>query len=349
MSIRKRLEMALSGEPVKRPVYLVYDWFVNNRDIDWQSLFVRGLGQMNHVDLLEFERPNLEIIETETVQHGQTRKDVTWMTNRGELHEYYLNGWLQEYMIKSPEDYRIMTYALSDTTITPTNTWFDRSEAELGDRGITVGHLGWTPFENRRTALQEIQVDYAGLERFSIDLISEQSELLELIELINEQTIEAFRCILKTRAQHIKLWENLSIETMGPVIYRKYLVPVYERIFEVLDGSDKKLQVHYDGKLRVIAGDIARLPFDGLDSLTGPPEGDMTAADARSFWPDKFFWLHPNLGWFLLPEKQLVEKIKQVVKDAGPSRFCLMISEEVPPGWEKGIPAVLRTLNESAT
>ncbi len=348
MSISKRLEQAISGEPVEHPVYLVYDWFVKNRDIDWQSLFDLGLGQMNHVDLLEFDRPNLDIVETKTLEHGKVRKDVRWITDIGELHEYYLDGWRQEFMIKYPEDYRIMKHALSDTTIMPTNSFYDQSVAELDDRGITVGHLGWTQFECNRTAFQGIQVDFAGLERFSIDIITEQPELLELIELINGQTIEAFRCILKTRAKHIKLWENLTIETIGPVLYRKYLVPLYKRIFEVLDDSGKKLQVHYDGKLRLIAEDIAALPFDGIDSLTGVPEGDLSAADARSFWPDKFLWLHPNLNWYTLPEKQLVEKIKRTVTDAGPSRFCLMISEEVPPEWESAVPIVLRTLQYMA-
>ncbi|MBN1292769.1 MAG: hypothetical protein JXB48_13090 [Candidatus Latescibacteria bacterium] len=344
MSIRKRLESTLAGDPVEQPVYLVYDWFVKNRDIDWSHLFDLGLGQMNHVDVIEFERPHLDIVETEAIVNGQTRKDIRWITDIGELHEYYLDGWLQEYLIKSPEDYQIMAYALSDTTITPTDTYYDQSEAELGENGITVAHLGWTPYECRRTALQEIQIDYAGLERFSIDILQEQPELLELIELLNDQIVEAFKQILKTKAQHIKLWENVSIETMGPKIFRKYHMPIYRRIFEVLDGSDKKLQVHYDGKLRVIADDIHYMPLDGIDSLTGPPEGDITAADARSAWPDKFFWLHPNLGWFSLPENELVAKIKRVVEDAGPTRFCLMISEEVPPNWEISVPIVLHTL-----
>ena len=56
----------------------------------------------------------------------------------------------------------------------------------------------------------------------------------------------------------------------------KYLVPLYQRILGVLDGSGKRLQVHYDGKLKVISNDIANLGFDGLDSLTPPPEGDLT-------------------------------------------------------------------------
>lgn len=348
MTIRERLEQAIAGEPVTHPVYLAYDWFVDNRNIDWQMLFSLGMGRMNHVDILEFDRPNVEVVETDSVENGRMRKDITWVTDIGELHEYYLDGWRQEYMIKTPTDYRTLQHALSGVVMTPTDEHFDRSEAELGGNGITVGHLGWTPYESRRTSLLEIQVDFAGLERFSIDIITAKPELLDLIDLINEQTVEAFRCLLSTKARHIKLWENLSIETMGPAIYRNYVVPVYERIFDVLKGSDKLLQVHYDGNLKIIADDIAALRFDGIDSLTGPPEGDMTASEARSVWPDKFFWLHPNLGWFRLQEKELATKIRETVKAAGPSRFCLMLSEDVPPEWESAIPVVLKTLDDMA-
>ena len=101
--------------------------------------------------------------------------------------------------------------------------------------------------------------------------------------------------------------------------------------------------VHYDGKLRVIAGDIAGLPLD-IDSLTPPPEGDMSVGAARAAWPDKFLWLHPPLGWYRLPRKQLVERIRQMVGDAGPRRYCLMISEDVPPDWQVTLPAVLEAL-----
>ena len=163
---------------------------------------------------------------------------------------------------------------------------------------------------------------------------------MELIELMNDQTIQVFKTALKTNARQIKLWENLTIETMGPTLFRRYLVPLYERIFEALDGSDKKVLVHYDGKLKVIAEDIGRLAFDGIDSLTPPPEGDMTIGEARRFWPDKFFWIHPSLSWYHLPEKQLINNITQTAVDAGPSRYCMMISEEIPPDWQRTVPAV---------
>jgi hypothetical protein len=130
-------------------------------------------------------------------------------------------------------------------------------------------------------------------------------------------------------------------------MYRRYLVPVYEQIFDILDGTGKGLQVHYDGKLRAIADDIGRLPFDGLDSFTPPPEGDMTTAEARQRWPDKFLWLHPTLNWYSLPPEELIRNIREMARAAGhpAGRFCLMISEEVPPNWETAVPLILETLD----
>ena len=90
MTIRKRLENALAGEPVERPVYVVYDWFVENRKEDWRRLFDQGLGRINHVNLVEFERPNVEIVETQTEEKGKIRTDRRWITDIGELHEYFL-------------------------------------------------------------------------------------------------------------------------------------------------------------------------------------------------------------------------------------------------------------------
>ena len=72
MGIREKLEKALKGPLIEQPLYLVSDWFVNNRPIDWQGLFDQGLGQLNHAGLIEFERPNIEIIEKESFSTSKT-------------------------------------------------------------------------------------------------------------------------------------------------------------------------------------------------------------------------------------------------------------------------------------
>ena len=166
---------------------------------------------------------------------------------------------------------------------------------------------------------------------------------MELIELMNERMRHKVRMAASSRAVMVKLWENLSIETMGPEIYRRFLVPLYTQLFALLEGTGKGLHVHYDGKLRPVMKEIAALPFAGIDSLTGPPEGDLSAAEARSCWPRVFLWLHPNVGWYSLPEEDLKSRLRSMAKGAG-SRFCMMISEEVPPSWERTVPVVLGEL-----
>ena len=121
---------------------------------------------------------------------------------------------------------------------------------------------------------------------------------------------------------------------------------LYEKLFPILDSAGKKLQCHYDGQLRIIADDIAGMDLDGIDSFTEPPEGDMTIGQARSAWPEKFLWVHPNLHWYRQSEDDLAATVRRAVAEAGPTRYCLMISEDVPPDWERSVPAVLRCLEE---
>ena len=160
-SIRGRLERALAGEVVDRPVYAVYDWFVQNRPIDWQSLFARGLGQIAHADLVRVERPNVEIVETTREIGGRVRRDVRWITDRGELREWYLGEWRQEYLIKCPQDYRIMP-SPEGTRYSATSEPFWRAEQEIGDGG---SRLASSVGADSRTPLLQVQIDFAGPER----------------------------------------------------------------------------------------------------------------------------------------------------------------------------------------
>ncbi|MCX6930567.1 MAG: hypothetical protein NT154_46280, partial [Verrucomicrobia bacterium] len=104
-SVRARFERAFAGELVESPVYAVYDWFVQHRPtIDWPSLFEQGLGQINHAPVVQTERPNLKVVETAKPTDQGIRRDVRWITDRGELHEWYLGEWRREHLVKTPED-----------------------------------------------------------------------------------------------------------------------------------------------------------------------------------------------------------------------------------------------------
>jgi len=343
MNIRERLLSALRGEVVTHPAYVVYDAFLPNPNVDWEWLFSLGLGRINHAFVVEKQHPSCQIIEKLTIEGDLERKDVTIRTDKGELHEYYLGSsskgvlpWRMEHFIKQPSDYRLMAGALEGSTYSMTNRAFDESETALGENGITLADADRTPF-------QKIQIDYEGIEAFSYHLADEEPALFELLELMNRLKLDEIACVAQSKARYVKLWENMGIDSMGPHAYRKHIVPVYEGIIAALKSAGKKLMVHYDGKVRLITDDIARLGFD-LDSLTPQPEGDMDTAEARRLWPETFFWLHPSLTWFRLPKNDLVARIRKMVNDVGPRRYCLELSEGVPPNWKEGIPTLLEEL-----
>ena len=344
-TIRHRFKLALTGEEIQKPVYAVYDWFVNNRPaVDWELLFEAGLGQINHANLVRHEHPNFELVETKSEQVGKIRRDVRLITDMGKLHEWYLGEWQQEHFIKTPEDYRIMARALEGVRVIADEKPFLNSETALGDRGITLGQIRGLGLG--RTPLMVLQIDWVGLERFSIDLALDLPEMMTLIEIMNKIKLEEIRQAAHTPALQIKLWENLSIETLGPAHYRRHLVPLYRDILDILGAAGKHLLAHYDGQLRVIADDIAALDIDGIDSFTEAPEGDMTVAEARAAWPEKFLWLHPNLGWYDLPDAEFAQKLNGMIEAAGTTRYCLMISEEVPSDWRHKVSLALRILEE---
>lgn len=343
-SIRQRVKDATEGRPVDAPVYAVYDWFVVNRPhVDWQRLFALGLGRINHANVLRHEHPNFELVEETREENGTTRRDVRLVTDRGELHEWYLDEWRQDHFIKTPEDYRIMARALEGVKVHTDNSAFEASERHVGDDGITVGQI--IGLGSGRTPLMVLQIDWVGLEQWSLDLALELPEMMDLLAIMNAIKLEEMRAAAASSAEHIKLWENLSIETMGPHVYRQHLVPLYREIIEMLAAKGKRLQVHYDGKLKIIADDIARLGFDGIDSFTEAPEGDMTVDAARTLWPDKFLWVHPNLGLYRHPDT-LAAQVRRLCAAAGNTRACLMISEDVPPNWQQTVPMVLDALGD---
>jgi hypothetical protein len=161
---------------------------------------------------------------------------------------------------------------------------------------------------------------------------------------MDAQKLEEFSCVARSKARFIKLWENLGVDVIGPEVYRRHIVPVYEGINRILAGTGKRLMVHYDGRIGLAAGEIARLGFD-LDSLNPPPEGDMEPAEARRLWPEAFFWLHPSLTLFDLPALEVGSRFRDIALAVGPRNYCFEISEGVPSAWRTGIPAVLRALS----
>ena len=103
------------------------------------------------------------------------------------------------------------------------------------------------------------------------------------------------------------------------------------------------------GRLSACKELIAEAPIDLIESLTPPPEGDMTLSQCRSAWPDKLFWSNINVSTYQLEPKKLAETVLDAVQQAAPDgrRLAFEISEAIPENWKESIPVVLAALKET--
>lgn len=348
MNTRENIITALDGNEPEMTPLTFYSWMVTmdkkeNEHLlfedQWKRLYDIGLGICHHVRVIkEVQHGVKNSIETKQVDSDRIETHIK-ETPVGTINQSFKNGWHHEYWIKSPKDYKIMTWIMKNTELVPCYEEFHRGDQLVGNNGLAV-------ILASRTPAMSINVDWAGTEQFCMDVALELPELMELYEERKKLFVQETELIAKGPGRFVKWLENLTISMLGPQKYSQLLFPIYEQCAPVYEALDKRVMVHYDGALNVIKDPIAKAPFHIVESLTEAPEGDMTYSECRKNWPDKVFWANINVDLYYEPEKVLRQAVIDKRNRAGKKAFAFEISEDLPVNYADSIPVVLKTLEE---
>lgn len=338
MSNRARICSVLEGQAPDRIPLGIYEEFVD-RDPLWSDLVSRGLTVISEAPTFREVRSGLEIVRRREPWRDEEGERLIYHTSVGEISQFSVRGWVQEYFLRTPKDYRVMTHIVKNTRVQASPELFLAKQREAGDAGFTFHCLGRSP-------MQTMLVDYAGLEQFSYHLGEGFPELFELYEALTELLLQRCRVAAAGPGRYVSLLENLTAEQCGPRRFARYHLPVYAKMLPIMHAGGKKVYAHFDGQLACLAGLIAETDLDGIESLTGPPEGDMTYAQARAAWPDKVFWGNINVGAYDLPPDLLRRRVSELARQAAPDRrnLILEVSEDLPVQWRESLPIVLEAL-----
>ena len=199
-----------------------------------------------------------------------------------------------------------------------------------------------------RTPLQSILVDYCGLENFAFHLFDFADEIRELYEALLEKFRQKIEMIAQGPGRYVAVLENFTSETLGPDRFAEFHMPVYKATYPLLQSAGKVVGNHYDGKIGVCKKMIADSPIDLIESLTEPPEGDLTLAQARAALPDKLLWANINVSSYQLPPEELEGLVHRLVEEGSVKgrRLALEVSEHLPANWAQSMPVVLRALKQ---
>jgi hypothetical protein len=356
MTPRSNLITVLEAGTPERTPFSIYDWNMQGaitaddlarrmQEDAWKRLLDLGLGVTSHCEIIEAVEHGVEVIEEERQEGGDLYRITRKRTPAGEIRKVTRNGWHHEEWVKELRDYDIARWIVEHTELTPRYERFAEHEAVVGSHGVTVitGSGNWL----HRTPLMKINIDWVGTEQFCMDVALEVPELFRLYEALKRQFFEEQRLIAAGPGRYVKWLENLTIGMIGPKRYRDLILPVYGEGVPILEAGGKRVMVHYDGALKVIADQIAGAPCHIVESLTEPPEGDMTYDHCRSLWPEKAFWVNLNIGLYDLPPEALRQAVLDKQRRAGRRALAFEISEDLPGNWLATIPIVLDALAES--
>ena len=343
MNIHERLEAFWCGEKPDRIPYTIYqnEWRHTQHDPAWQALFEAGLGVTWRVPSVKVIRRDIEFRQETYTENGRVFTRRAMITPVGEISTVSAEGWTQKYWLETREDYGGMIYIAKNTQYAPDYAGFLVKQEQIKPYGIALIAAGRTP-------LQTILVDYVGLENFAYHLYDYAAEVAELYDALLTGFRRQVELIAGGPGRFVSVLENFTAETMGPVRFAQYHLPVYKELFPVLQQSGKIVGTHYDGKLACCKDLIASAPIDLIESLTPPPEGDLTLDQCRAAWPEKLFWVNINVSNYDLPPQELKELVAKLVSQGAPEgrRLAFEVSEQYPHNWKESMPVVLEALNE---
>lgn len=350
MTAREDLAKALNGGVPGHTPLSVLDWFFADPRYEfdeWRPLFDQGLGlvvQCQTVRLVEHGvkltvKHRVEGDRRYTLRRKETPAGSVQSVTATSVRAPGLMEWPCETWVKKPEDYRVLKWIVDNTQVRPQYGEYARAAERAGDRGVVVVLGGRTP-------AMAIQIDYAGGERFALDLAGGVDELFDLYAAEKKLFLEANRAIAAGPGAFVTWCEQLTIDMLGPRRYAELLMPVYDQAVPLHERAGKRVLVQYDGKLKAAAGQIAQAPFHIVEMLTEPPEGDMTLDECRVAWPDKVLWVNLNVGLYGLPPAGLRQAIVAMRQRAGKKGLALAIAEDIPSNWRESVPVVLQTLQE---
>ena len=348
MTPHEGFEAFWAGERPERIPFSVYGALCGDliKDPEFVQFFEQGLVPTYWVGTFTSSAKGVKRVTDTKEENGTTVARTTLKTPIGEIYttawlnpSSIIQWWTQKPWLTTAEDYRVRTWIVAHSEIEPAYDRYRQIRDQVAPWGIVLPTIGRTP-------IQSILVDDAGLEQFAYHLVDLEEEVMTLYEALLGRFRKIVGIVAEGPGRYVAGTENFSAETLGPARYERFLSPVYKECLPVLHQAGKIIGTHYDGKLSSVKNLIAETPIDIIESLTEPPEGDMTLTECRTAWPEKGFWSNINISKFDLPPDQLKAHISRKADEAAPDgrNLAFEISEDLPVNWQQGIPAVLEAL-----
>jgi len=192
----------------------------------------------------------------------------------------------KEFLVKKPEDYKVLKFIAENLHYKPYYWAIEDQIKRLGDDGIVIATLPYSP-------LQRMLIELVEWTRFYTDLARNREPIQEIFEILEKRyEDELFPIAAGSPSEVIGYGDNIDSILVSPPLFEKYYLPTYGKCAEILHAKGKLLNVHMDGRLKALAGLIEKSRVDIVEAFTPPPTGDLPINEALLLWKNKIIWIN---------------------------------------------------------
>ena len=343
MKSRQRLIGAITGKPIDRVPFSPFLAYY------WESLpeETRRMGQFAYMRemgadplLRGFYAPYKKVLrrcERRETAKGRERF-VTYDTPVGSLHERYVYSgggdttFLVDHPVSTEEDLKVLSYIYENMEIVPDEKPFVEEFNRLGDEALILPLIG----ADMKTAFQAMVEHWLGTVNLAYTLSDAPEAVEDCLSVMRERDDETVTIGLNTPADGFIFWEDSSTTNISPDYFRRYTMPEINRWGDRLHAQGRFLVHHACGHLKDLLPLMKDMSIDAVESITPPPTGNVTAAEAAKVLPERI-----ALIGGLDPVRLLSGSMEEVEKDAAAlldamagRRFVLANADSCPPGVE---------------
>ena len=242
--------------------------------------------------------------------------------------EYGTSRYPVEYFLKDRESIKVYKYVLERRTYQFDWQRYRWGEKRFGDLIYPRGSLSKEP-------LMRLTIELMGVERAVKWLWRYPKEMEDLMELMTQDIEKQIECYAKTPVVELCFGSNMHQDLCSPRLFKKYLIPFYERVIPKIHKAGKYATAHWDGYVEKLLPLVKETGLDGLECVTPKPQGDVTLEEMKRHIIDEGMFLRDGIPAVLFLPWTPIEKLKEftfkVLDTLGSTgRLILGISDMLP-------------------
>ena len=340
MTLKTDILTRFSGESDGQPFFLPdltlwYDWHQSKQTLpdQWESYSLSQVARALHcavwwaVRPWRVETPGVEILESEEAGNRVIRTETSAGTLVAQWKLMGSNGdwWQTEYPVKTKEDLAAALELAQSKSYVLDASQLAHAETMIGEDGTLAIEIPRRPYSD---VLHELLGWSEGL------LLLNEPEVVEIITILEGKLQDLVQDVAELSGQIVLAPDNLDGQFIPPPTFKAHLDDSYRATAEALHQGEKYLVVHAGGPIRHLLVPLTAAGVDAVEGIAGPPQGDVTLAEAREI-------AGPALTlWGGIPQdfmhdthdlEEFEASIQAAVREArGDSRMILGVADRVP-------------------